>query len=72
MKSLKRIVVFVLSAVILFTSVITTHASEMDYVIDNEGERLVIPKTYLVKDVITYMGNEGGSLYEPKDIYLSF
>ncbi len=67
---MKRIVVFVLSAVIFFTSVITTHASEMDYVIDNEGERLVIPKTYLVKDVITYMGNEGGSLYEPKDIFI--
>ena len=67
---MKRIAAFALAAVILTVSGMTAHASETDYVIDNDGERLATPKTYLVKGVITYLGEEGGNLYEPKDIFI--
>lgn len=45
-------------------------ASDTDYVLDSDGEKLAIPKAYLVEDVITYLGEDGGNLYEPSDIFI--
>lgn len=70
MNSLKRMLMLSLTVVMVFVSSMTVHAGETDFVIDNDGERLATPKTYLVKDVITYLGEEGGNLYEPKDIFI--
>ena len=67
---MKRIMLLVLAVWIVAANCTTVYASETDYVIDNDGERLATPKTYLVKDVITYLGENGGNLYEPKDIFI--
>ena len=57
---------------IFLTSIcsISVQAAETDYVLDNNGERLATPKTHLVNKVITYLGEEGGSFYEPSDIFI--
>ena len=67
---MKRIMLLVLTVLIVAANCTTVYASETDYVIDNDGERLATPKTYLVKGVITYLGENGGNLYEPKDIFI--
>ena len=68
---MKRIIIMI-CAMIFLTSVcpISVQAAETDYVLDNNGERLATPKTHLVNKVITYLGEEGGSFYEPSDIFI--
>lgn len=67
---MKRIIALALALLMVSCGGIRAQAKETDYVIDNDGGRLAIPKTYLVKDVVTYLGEEGGNLYEPKDIFI--
>lgn len=70
MSDLKRIIPLACAILLLATCGITVQASDTDYVLDNDGIRLATPKTYLVQDVITYLGEEGGNLYEPSDIFI--
>ena len=67
---MKRIIPLACAILLLATCGITVQASDTDYVLDNDGIRLATPKTYLVQDVITYLGEEGGNLYEPSDIFI--
>lgn len=67
---LKRIFSVACTIILIATCGITVQASDTDYVLDTDGNRLATPKTYLVQDVITYLGEEGGNLYEPNDIFI--
>ena len=67
---MKRIIPLACAILLLATCGITVQASDTDYVLDNDGIRLATPKTYLVQEVITYLGEEGGNLYEPSDIFI--
>lgn len=67
---MKRIIPLACAIILLATCGITVQASDTDYILDNDGIRLATPKTYLVQDVITYLGEEGGNLYEPSDIFI--
>lgn len=67
---MKRIIPLACAIMLFVTCGITVQASDTDYVLDNDGIRLATPKTYLVQEVITYLGEEGGNLYEPSDIFI--
>ena len=67
---MKRIIPLACAILLLATCGITVQASDTDYVLDNDRVRLATPKTYLAQNVITYLGEEGGNLYEPSDIFI--
>lgn len=67
---MKRMITVALALAVFFCAGVTAQARETDYVVDSEGQRMAMPRTYLVKDVITYLGEEGGNLYEPRDIFI--
>ena len=67
---MKRIIPIACMMMILALCGTTVQASNTDYVLDNDGNRLATPKTYLVREVITYLGEDAGNLYEPSDIFI--
>lgn len=42
----------------------------VDYVVGSDGEEISIPQTHIVADMVRYMGDEGGFLSQPSDLFV--
>lgn len=51
-------------------SVNTCALGSTDYVVDNSGDEIAIPQTHRVTEMIRYLGEEGGLLSQPSDLFV--
>lgn len=75
MRIINRIISFLIVFLLVFTSAetIIVDAASRDYIID-DGERIPIPETYVLKDIIYSIGNQREEIkyfVSPEDIFIN-